>query len=359
MKAIVLVGGEGTRLRPLTLTTPKPLLPIANVPFLERQLRWLERSGVTDVVLSLGYLPEAFRAHFPGSKFGEMRLEYAVEETPLGTAGGIRFAAASVDERVIVCNGDVLTTLDLPALIAFHESRHAEATIALTQVQDPSAFGVVPTDEHGRVLAFIEKPPVATAPSNWINAGTYILEPSVLAGIPEGINVSIERETFPRMLEDQRTLCAMQSDSYWLDIGTPDKYVQAHLDVLHGRLDAAPADDAYEYAPGIWVQGDVVIHPGAHVEGPVLLGHGVEIAAGARVECSVLGAHAAVGPDARVRRSVLLASARVGTRAEADDSICGPESTLGTDVLVADHTVVGPLAEVADGVQLSGGRVEV
>lgn len=359
MKAVVLVGGEGTRLRPLTLATPKPLLPIANVAFLERQLAWLERAGVTEVVLSLGYLPDAFRAHFPDGTFGEMTLRYAVEAEPLGTAGGIRFAADGIDERIIVCNGDVLTTLDLPALLAFHEERSAQATIALTRVADPSAFGVVPTAADGRVQAFIEKPPADKAPSNWINAGTYILEPSVLAGIPDGINVSIERETFPRMLENGDALYALQSDAYWLDIGTPDKFIQAHLDVLHGQVGVTPAPGARELSDGVWVQGDVVIHPGALVQPPVLLGAGVEIAAGARVEASALGPGARVGSEARVRRSVLFANARVGARAEVNDSICGPESTLGADALVADHTVVGPLAEVAAGAQFSGGRVEV
>ncbi|HEY8217434.1 MAG TPA: nucleotidyltransferase family protein, partial [Acidimicrobiia bacterium] len=210
MKAVVLVGGEGTRLRPLTTTVPKPLLPIAGQPFLERQLTWLARYGVDEVVLSLGYLPDAFREHFPSGEFEGVRIRYAVEPMPLGTAGGIRFAAttAGIDERFLVCNGDVLTTLDVGRLVQLHVERRAEATIHLTRVDDPSAFGVVPTDDVGAVQAFVEKPPAHAAPTDWINAGTYVLEPSVLARIPEHIAVSVEREVFPQMLEDRGRLFA-------------------------------------------------------------------------------------------------------------------------------------------------------
>ena len=205
MKAVVLVGGEGSRLRPLTYTTPKPLLPIVNQPFLERQLVWLSDHGVDEVVLSMGYLPDAFHAHFRdesgNDSFRGMRLHYAVENEPLGTAGAIRFAAAGIDERFVVCNGDVLTGLDLSAMVEFHDERKAEVTIALTQVEDPSAFGVVPTAADGGVIAFVEKPAPGSAPSDWINAGTYVLEPSFLERIPPRLNVSVERETFPRLLE--------------------------------------------------------------------------------------------------------------------------------------------------------------
>jgi mannose-1-phosphate guanylyltransferase len=264
VKAIVLVGGEGTRLRPLTYATPKPLLPIVNQAFLERQLTWLARHGVDEVVLSLGYLPAAFEAHFPEGRFGDLVLQYAVEDHPLGTAGAIRFAAQGIDERLVVCNGDVLTTLDLGALVAFHDARGAEATICLTKVADPSAFGVVPTRDDGEVVAFVEKPPKGKAPTNWINAGTYVLEPSVLQRIPERLTVSIERETFPRMLEEPSRLYAMATDAYWIDIGTPEKYLQAHADVLTGVLGGAPAPDARELTPGVWVQGE----PDIHADGP-------------------------------------------------------------------------------------------
>ena len=206
MRAVVLVGGEGTRLRPLTLTTPKQMLPVGGRPMIERVLGHLAQHGIDQVVLSLGYRPDAFIDAYPDGSCAGVGLTYAVEDAPLDTAGAIRFAAreAGLDETFVVVNGDVLTDLDVTALMAFHRERGAEATVALTPVDDPSAFGVVPTDEHGRVLAFIEKPPPGQAPTNLINAGTYVLEPSVLARIPGGRRVSIERETFPALVADGR-----------------------------------------------------------------------------------------------------------------------------------------------------------
>jgi NDP-sugar pyrophosphorylase family protein len=357
VKAIVLVGGEGTRLRPLTYSTPKPLLPIANQPFLERQLTWLAQHGVDEVVLSLGYLPDAFEAHFPEGHFGDLKLRYAVEDHPLGTAGAIRFAAHGIEERIVVCNGDVLTTLDLGALVAFHDARGAEATICLTQVADPSAFGVVPTRDDGEVVAFVEKPPKGKAPTNWINAGTYVLEPTVLERIPERLTVSIERETFPRMLDDPRRMYAMASDSYWLDIGSPDKYLQAHADVLAGVLGAAPAPDARETSPGVWVQGSPDIHPEARLEAPVLVGDGAVVGAGVRVVKSVVGARVVVGEGARLLRSVVHDDARIEDDAEAIDSVVGARSVLGTGAIASDHTIVGAGATLDAGARASGARI--
>jgi mannose-1-phosphate guanylyltransferase len=328
VKAVVLVGGEGTRLRPLTYHTPKPLLPIANVPFIERQLTWLAGHGVDEVVLSLGYLPEAFQAHFASGTFGSMTVRWVIETEPLGTAGGIRFAAEGIDERVVVCNGDVLTDLDLSALVHFHDERGAEATIALTQVSDPSAFGVVPTRDDGEVVAFVEKPPPGRAPTNWINAGTYVLEPSVLQRIPSRLTVSIERETFPRMLDTPRRLFAQHSDAYWLDIGTPRKYAEAQADVLAGRMGLPPAPGAVEQAAGVWVQGHVDVDPDARLRASVLLGHGAKVGPGADVAESVVGPGATIEPGARVLRSVVLAGARVGADDKAVDVVVAPDARL-------------------------------
>ena len=357
MKAIVLVGGEGTRLRPLTYSTPKPLLPIANQAFLERQLSWLAQHGVDEVVLSLGYLPDAFEAHFPDGHFGDLKLRYAVEDHPLGTAGAIRFAAEGLEERVVVCNGDVLTMLDLGALVAFHDARGAEATIHLTQVGDPSAFGVVPTRDDGEVVAFVEKPPRGKAPTNWINAGTYVLEPAVLRRIPERLTVSIERETFPRMLEDPRRMYAMTTNAYWIDIGTPEKYLQAHADVLSGVLGRVPAPGARESSPGVWLQGDAQVDADARLDAPVLLGDGVTVAAGARVKGSVVGAGSVVGPDARVLRAVLHDGAVIDADAEAIDAVVGAGASIGAGAIASDHTIVGAGAVLDAGARASGARI--
>jgi NDP-sugar pyrophosphorylase family protein len=328
VRAVVLVGGQGTRLRPLTLTTPKPLLPIANVAFLERQLTWLGRHGVDEVVLSLGYLPDAFREHFADDRFGDIKLRFVVEHEPLGTAGGIRFAAEGIDERVLVCNGDVLTDLDLSDLLAFHTERDAAATIALTQVDDPSAFGVVPTRHDGEVVAFVEKPPRDQAPTDWINAGTYVLEPEVIDSIPPRFKVSIERETFPRMLETPGRLYAMRSDAYWLDIGTPQKYVQAQHDVARGVLGTPPVAGATEREPTVWLEPGAEVDPSAVLVGPSVIGAGATVGADARVEASVLGPATLVGAGGNLLRSVVLAGATVAPGATVTDTVVGPGAEL-------------------------------
>lgn len=357
MKAIVLVGGEGTRLRPLTLTTPKPLLPIANVAFLERQLAWLAGFGVDEAILSMGYLPDAFRAHFDGDQFNGMRLRYAVEEKPLGTAGGIRFAAEGINERVVVCNGDVLTALDLGAMLEFHEQRGAQASIYLCRVDDPSMFGVVPTRDDGEVIGFIEKPPRDQAPTNWINAGTYILEPSVFDRIPSRVNVSIERETFPRMVEMRGALYAFAYDGYWLDIGTPEKYLQAHTDILAGALGGAPTSSARELRPGIWVEGEANVHSDAQLHAPMLIGSGASIEAGASLTNSVIGAGASIGAGANLLRAVVHSGAQIGERAEVVDSVIGVGARLGAESGCDDTTLVGAQATLDAATRLSGGRV--
>jgi len=251
----------------------------------------------------------------------------------------------------------VLTTLDLASLVAFHDSRGAEATIHLTEVADPSAFGVVPTRDDGEVVAFVEKPPRDLAPTHWINGGTYVLEPSVLARIPERLTVSIERETFPRMLEEPSRLYAMTSDAYWIDIGTPEKYLQAHTDVLGGALGTVPVGDAREQSPGIWYQGGATVDPDARVEAPTIVGDGAVIGAGARVVGSVLGPACVVGAGARVMRSVVHAGGHLAADAQALDSVMGPGALLGVGAIVSDHTIMGAGAELVAGARASGARI--
>lgn len=331
MKAVILVGGEGTRLRPLTYTCPKSLLPICNIPFLERQMAWLAGHGVDEVVLSLGYLPDAFVRHFPEGSFRGVALRYAVEDTPLGTAGAIHFAAQGIDERILVCNGDVFTNLDVNALVGMHEHSGAQATIALTQVTDPSAFGVVPTGDDGRVLAFVEKPSREDAPTDWVNAGTYVLEPSVLESIPSGRKVSIEREIFPALIG--HGLFAMKSDAYWIDIGTPEKFLQAHADLLAGVVEGGLAE-------------------------LVTVGAGSSIADDATVEGSVLGRNCVVASGSEIVRSVLLDGVRVASDAIVSDSILGAGAVVG-DKATCDGCVLGDGVVLVPGVRYVGERVDL
>jgi mannose-1-phosphate guanylyltransferase len=325
MRAVVLVGGEGTRLRPLTLTTPKQMLPVAGRPMIERVVAHLSEHGVDEVVLSLGYRPDAFLAAYPDGQCDGVKLAYAVEPEPLDTAGAIAFAAgfAGLSERFLVVNGDILTDLDIRSLVAFHQARGAVATIALTPVEDPSRFGVVPTDEGGRVLAFIEKPAAGTAPTNLINAGTYVLEPEVLDRIPSGRRVSIERETFPGLVEEG-TLYALGSGADWVDAGTPATYLEVNLAAAQR-------------------QGGGV-DPAARVDGS------------ARVVGSVIGAAAVVEAEAVVEDSVIFAGATVGRGAHVCGSILANNVVVGKGARVEKLSVLGDGQRVDAGAHLAGVR---
>jgi mannose-1-phosphate guanylyltransferase len=334
MKAIVLVGGFGTRLRPLTSDTPKQMLPIVDRPMIEWVVAHLADHGVELVVLSLGFRPEPFLERYADGQCAGVRLHYAVEPEPLDTAGAVRFAAehagllgGSMDEPLLVLNGDVLTDLDITALVAFHRDRGAEGTIHLSPVEDPSRYGVVPVDADGRVIEFIEKPPREQAPSHWINAGTYVLEHAALARVPAGRRVSIERETFPAMV-GAGTLFGFPSDDYWIDTGTPQTYVQAQLDLTNGSRKARVEPVA----------------PTADV-------------AGATVLDSIVMADAMVAAGATVERAVVFPHAQVEAGACVRESIIGARSVVGADAVVDEWSVIGQDQRVPDHARLAAARV--
>lgn len=358
MRAVVLVGGEGTRLRPLTLTVPKQMLPIAEVPMIERVLRHLASHGVEEAVLSLGYRPDPFMALFPSNRVGQMTVRFAAEPEPLDTAGAIRFAAeeAGIDQTFVAVNGDVMTDLDITALIEFHRAWSAEGTIALTRVEDPSAFGLVMTDVDGRVTTFVEKPLPEESVSGAINAGTYVLEPSVLERIPSGRRVSIEREIFPAMVE-KGSLYATVSEAYWIDTGTPALYLRSQLDLLEGRRPPPPAPGAHLRPGAVWELGDAVID--GDVIGPALIGSAAFVHKGARVEHSVIGSGARVAAGAEVRTSVLLPGASVHSGAVVDGSIVGEGAVVGERARISGLTVIGAGVEVEPDARLYGVRLPV
>ncbi len=354
MRAVVLVGGEGTRLRPLTLTTPKQLLPVAERSMIERVLDQLAVHGVDEAVLALGYRPDAFVEAFPDGRAAGIRLVYAVEPTPLDTAGAVGFAAAvaGIDETFLVLNGDVLADLDLGDLLELHRRRQAEATIALTPVEDPSTFGVVPTDADGRVLAFIEKPLPGQAPTNLINAGAYVIEPSLLARIEVGRRVSIERDVFPAVAAEGR-LFAMVSGSYWVDAGTPASYLWANLWFIGAQR--PPLAEARQSAPGVWLAGLPVVD--GEVMATSLVGDAAFVGAGATVTGSVVGAGARVEEGASVTSSVLLAGAVVGRGSVVEGSIVGEGAVVAPAAMVRALSVIGPGAVVPGGATVEGLRV--
>jgi mannose-1-phosphate guanylyltransferase len=310
VKALLLTGGFGTRLRPLTYTRPKHLLPIANRPHMEHVFALLARHGIDDVVITTSYLAEAFRATIEAARARGVVLEVAHEPEPLGTAGAIRNAEAQLaGETFVVFNGDILTDADLSEMIDFHRARDAEATILLTPVEDPSAYGVVPTNPDGKVLRFIEKPSPQEAPTNLINAGVYLFEPSVLRRVPPGQQWSAETQLFPDLVAEGAGLFAFATAAYWMDIGTPQKYLQANLDALSGRFGGNGVGGDMVLAD----LGSVVVE-GARVR-RACLGAGARVEGGARVEESVLLPGAVVGADATVVRSILGEGALVAPRA--------------------------------------------
>jgi len=330
MKAVVLVGGFGTRLRPLTLTAPKQMLPVIDRPMLEHVIGGLGRHGVDEVTLSLGYKEDVFREAYPDAVCAGVALKYAVEPEPLDTAGAVRFAAeaAGIDETFIVINGDVFTDLDVTAVWRRHHEIGAEGTIALTPVDDPSRYGVVPTDDEGRVIGFVEKPPRDEAPTNWINAGTYVLEPSVLERIEPGRRVSIERETFPAIVADGG-LWAVQSDAYWVDAGTPLTYLQIQMDLLDG----VRGEKVNGVSPG------ASIHHGATVERSVVM-NGASIAGGAVVRNAVVSSGATIGDDSLV-----------------EESVVGPNAIVGERAKLTGMTMIGDSAVVEAGSTLDGAKI--
>ena len=336
--AIVLAGGLGTRLRPLTDVRPKQMLPIVDRPMISHVVGKLAGEGADDVVLSLGYRPDAFGAAYPAGRCGGAGLRYATEPEPLGTAGAVLFAARRAaagngnarggdpfSETFWALNGDVLTDAVLSDLLALHRARRAEATILTIPMADASRYGMVEADASGRVCRFVEKPAAGDATSGWINAGVYVLEPSVLARIPAGRAVSMERETFPAVAADGG-LYTLRSDAYWIDAGTPRSYLQANIDLVSGRRAVAleAVSPQATVAAGATVTGSVVmeratVEAGARLDGTVVLPGG-RIGAGAIVSDSVVGFDATVEPGARVLGFTLLGD---GATVEAGDMVRG------------------------------------
>ncbi|MGH7736282.1 MAG: sugar phosphate nucleotidyltransferase [Candidatus Tyrphobacter sp.] len=349
VQAIILVGGEGTRLRPLTYGTPKPMVPIAGVPFLARSLERLFAAGITDVILAAGYMPSAITEYFgDGSSLG-MRVTYAIEETPLGTAGALKNVERYVRGPFFVFNGDILTSLDLRAMMRFHRRQGGIGALHLITVPDPSAFGCVAHDENGRVHAFVEKPARGSQPCNDVNAGTYLLEREVLDFIPAGRPVSIERETFPALIGAQKRLSAYVTNDYWIDLGRPENYLLAHRDVLSGAMPLL-------LEPGVSGEGARELRDKRAIVEPVHLGAGTSIDPSATVGPNVvLGRGCWVGAGAVVRDSVLWDDVRVGPQATVEEAILASGVRIGAGSKIGAGTVIGHGYEVEDGAEVASG----
>ncbi|MBA2545952.1 MAG: NDP-sugar synthase [Solirubrobacterales bacterium] len=339
MQALILAGGQGTRLRPLTESIPKPVLPLAGRPHIAYVIDWLESHGVDDVVISCGFLAEGVRDALDG--ITGPRVRFATEPEPRGTAGAIRFAADQLGDRFLVLNGDVLCDLDLTALVAQHESTGARATIALFPVDDPSAYGLVRRSEDGAITDFLEKPDPAEIDTDEINAGAYFLERSVLDLIEPGVAASIEREVFPRLVGEG--LYGRRLDGYWMDIGTPDRYLQASWDILEGRVETATGRRVGD--DGLLVDEGAEVHPDARLASPAMVEAGTTVGAGAAIgPRAVVGPGCSIAERASVNGSVLLSGCMVGAGAKLDGAILSAEA------------VVVPGAEVEAGAVVAAGE---
>ncbi|MFD5784830.1 sugar phosphate nucleotidyltransferase [Streptomyces sp. NPDC126933] len=332
-EAILLVGGKGTRLRPLTVHTPKPMMPAAGVPFLTHQLARARAAGVEHVILATSYLAEVFEPHFgDGSSLG-LSLEYVTEREPLGTGGAIRNVASLLrsgpDEPVLIFNGDILTGLDIRALVGTHASSGADVSLHLTRVEDPRAFGLVPTDESGRVTAFLEKPQTPEEiVTDQINAGAYVFRRSVIDSIPVGRPVSVERETFPDLLAAGAHLQGMVDSTYWLDLGTPQAFVRGSADLVLGR---APSPAIPGRCGERLVLPTASVAPDAKLTGGTVVGAGAVIGGGARIAGSTVLDGAVVEPGAMITDSLIGAGARVGARAVLSGAVIGDGAVVGAD----------------------------
>ncbi|MHB8329709.1 MAG: sugar phosphate nucleotidyltransferase [Acidimicrobiales bacterium] len=357
MKAVIMAGGEGTRLRPLTSNQPKPMLPMANRPMMEHVVSLLRQHGIDEIVVTVAFMANAIRSYFDdGSEFG-VRMVYATEENPLGTAGSVRNARAQLDERFMVISGDVLTDIDLGAVIEYHASKGALATIALKAVEDPLEFGIVITREDGSIERFLEKPTWGQVFSDTINTGIYVLEPDIFEYIPEGRSVDFSEEVFPAVLAAGRPLYGKVTEGYWEDVGTLEAYLRAHRDILDEKVQVHVS--GFPLRQGVWLGKGAEVHPSAHIRGPAVIGDNCSIGADVGVgEYCVIGANVRIGENATLERTVVHDNAFLGPGTRLDGCVLGRACDLRQGarceegVVLGDETFVGAHAVIKSGVKV-------
>ena len=339
MKAVILVGGLGTRLRPLTCNTPKPMIPIVNKPFIEHMLERLRDQGIDEAILAVQYLADRFReALGDGSRLG-LKVHIVEEPEARGTAGAVKNVEHMLNGSTYVFNGDVMTDLDLRAMLDFHREHKSKLTIALTSVEDPTAYGLVETNATHQISRFLEKPRPEEITTNMINAGTYIIEPEVLRYAPQDQFYMFERGLFPTMLQEHERMFGYPSHCYWTDIGKPQTYLEVHHDMLMGKLQHAFQGE--QIAERVWAEGEVTIDSTAQVIGPVVLGAGVTIGAGAQiVGPTVIGANCIIGKGARIEGAVIGSDNRIGEGAVLHTCMIGRNNQIGACTHVLDGAIV-------------------
>ena len=350
MKAVIIAGGLGTRLRPLTYNIPKPIVPVANRPFVLHQLELLAQHGIKEVVLNLHYLMDNIRKVLDDGKKLGIKINYSIEEHPLGTAGAVKNAEEYFDdEPLLVFNGDILTDINLTQIIEFHSKNKARATLTLTRVEDPTAYGLILTNREGVVTHFIEKPSweqlanlSALGPADTINAGIYVLDPKVFRNVPKGVEYSFERQLFPALLEKGELVCGYISDRYWIDIGKPSQYRQAHEAIL--RNEVAVKIFGTRTDGQIWIGDNAKIDKSARLLGPAIIGRKAIIGAETRIkDYTVLGDGVSVGADCSISQAIVWEGTKVGNHVNLDGCI------IGFNCVIEDDAVVGGGVVLADG----------
>ncbi len=340
MKAVILVGGQGTRLRPLTCNTPKPMIPLVNQPFIEWMLLRLRDQGIDEVILAVQYLADRFRSALGDGSRLQMKVHIIEEPEPRGTAGAVKFVEHMLDGSTFVFNGDVMTDLDLQAMLAYHREKQSKVTISLTPVDDPTQFGLVEMDRDNHVQRFLEKPRAEDITTNLINAGTYIIEPEILRYVPPNAFYMFERGLFPVVLQTHDPMYGYPSRAYWTDIGKPPTYIDVHHDILIGKVKYQFRGE--QIADRVWVEGSATIHPSAQIVGPVVIGDGTVIERGARIiGPTALGPNCRIGPDANIEGAVLWENNIVGEGVTLRNSVLGRGNTIGPRCFIADRSIIG------------------
>jgi NDP-sugar pyrophosphorylase family protein len=348
MKAILLAGGKGTRLRPLTLHTPKPVVPIFDRAFLHYQIDLLRQlPEVDEVILSLNYQPRRIEEVFGDGAGSGVKIRYVVEPAPLGTGGAIRYAAQGVDDTLVVFNGDVMTNVDLKAVVTLHRRHQAKATIVLTPVDNPSAYGLVETGSDGRIRRFLEKPNPDEVTCDTINAGIYVLEPDTFDRIPRDVSYSIERAYFPSLIERRETFLAYVDRGYWIDIGTPEKYVQVHRDMFDGKFSGGLFAKLDRSKP--IVSADARIDEGVTLEAPCFIDAGAHVKSGARIGAyTVLGRGVLVEEDADLQDAIIWPNSRIGQSAAVHGPIVGRNCHVGRNAVLKGRSILGDKTLLTD-----------
>ncbi len=341
MQAVILAGGKGTRLRPVTFLNPKPMLPLINRPFMLKFVTWLKSHGLSDIIFSTCYLPDVFTEYFgDGAKFG-LKLTYVKEGDPLGTCGAVKNVEDHLEGNAfMVFNGDILTSLDLSAMAAFHKKKKADITIALTPVEDPTAYGLVPVDDDFRVKEFLEKPSPQEIITNLINAGTYMIEPHIMGLAPDGKKYSFERGLFPAALKKGLRIYGYVSDSYWLDVGTPEKYLMAHHDILEKKI---PFEFPYkEIADDIYTGEGSRSARSNFYSGPVVIGENTVLEKGAKIlPLTVIGNDCRISSGSKISGSIIFNKVKIGKNCIIKNSIISNNVELDKDVTIEDMSVIG------------------